>query len=158
MIGLDVKINKIEHEQNVINELIYNIIENSIETELLLKRLKQSVDKLKVSARDYDNERQRINPYIVKRVVAHIANGLNVSDAIILTAEEYRETVKRVEVLFEHQKVYMSALNLFAKKYMAEKLKKAGYKTKQVAKIIGVSENHIYKLLRCTNNFWLLSH
>lgn len=50
----------------------------------------------------------------------------------------------------------MSAVNLFAKRYTCEKLKKAGFTAKEIARVIGVSENHIYKILRCNVDFWFL--
>ena len=75
---------------------------------------------------------------------------------ITLTAEEYEVPEDKIRVLCGCQKRYMSAVNLYAKRYLCEKLKKRGMKTKEIAEIVGVSENHIYKLQKCNADFWFL--
>lgn len=158
MIDLKMNVKRMAEEKEIINETSEQILRRIGDTKNLFYQLDKHLDNFLKASCDYDSARQRVNPYIVKRVVSHISNGLNVSDAILLTADELGELSNRVEVLFHNQKIYMSALNLFAKKYMAERLKKSGYTTKKTAELIGVSENHVYKLLKCPNKFWELSH
>jgi len=103
-----------------------------------------------------NKEARQQNPYIVKRVIRYMAAGHAKPEAIILTALEFHTTVDRVKNVFWQQNRYMSAVNLFAKRYTCEKLKKAGFTAKEIARVIGVSENHIYKILRCNVDFWFL--
>lgn len=100
-------------------------------------------------------ERQQ-NPYIVKSVIKYMANGLNKTDAMILTALEFNTDVKRIENVFWTQNRYMTAVNLYAKRYTCEKLKKAGLTAKKISEILGISENHIYKLMKNNVDFWFL--
>lgn len=100
-------------------------------------------------------ERQQ-NPYIVKSVIKYMANGLNKTDAMILTALEFNTDVKRIENVFWPQNRYMTAVNLYAKRYTCEKLKKAGLTAKKISEILEISENHIYKLMKNNVDFWFL--
>lgn len=105
-----------------------------------------------------DNERsiRQQNPYIVKAVIKYMANGLNKSDAMLLVAKDFQTDIARVQAVYWSQNRYMSAVNLYAKRYTCEKLKKSGYTAKQIASVIGVSENHIFKLLKANPDFWFL--
>lgn len=105
----------------------------------------------------FEQKKRQQNPYIVKTVIKYLARGLNKEDAIILTAKDFKTDIDRVSTVFYAQNRYMSAVNLFAKRYTCEKLKKAGFTAKDIAKVIGVSENHIYKILRCNVDFWFLN-
>lgn len=134
-----------------------NIKQNIIDLRQILSDLTQNIDSLEKSTDEYNRECLKENPYIVKRVVRHIANGMNRHDAILLAAKELQVNTSRVEVLFSYQKKYMSALLLFSRKYTAEKMKVAGYTAKQISAVLGVSENHIYKLLKSVPNEWILS-
>jgi len=98
------------------------------------------------------------NPYIVKSVIKYMANGLNKSDAILLTAKQFNTDPRRVEVVYWGQARYMSAVNLYAKRYTCEKIKATGMTAKNIGKILGVSENHVFKLLRAQPNFWFLEY
>lgn len=95
------------------------------------------------------NRLEKQNPYIVKSVLKYIAAGYDKESAINLTAQDFGTTVFRVETIYQSSRRYMSAVNLYAKRYMCEKLRNAGFKIKEIAAILGVSENHIYKLLKC---------
>lgn len=134
-----------------------NINEKILKISTELKELEQLSSDLNCVATERNNSAIKRNPYIVKRVIKHIANGMCQRDAILLTADELNEPTSRVEVLFKDQKYFMSALLLFSKKYACERLKKAGYTAKEIGKVLGVSENHIYKLLKAVPNFWELS-
>lgn len=103
-----------------------------------------------------EQKKRQQNPYIVKTVIKYLARGLNKEDAIILTANDFETDIDRVSTIFWAQNRYMSAVNLFAKRYTCEKLKKAGFTAKEIARVIGVSENHIYKILCCNVDFWFL--
>lgn len=96
------------------------------------------------------------NPYIAKSIIKYMAQGLNKTDAIILTALDFDTDTKRVESIFWSQNRYMSAVNLYAKRYTCEKLKKAGLTAKKIAEILGISENHVYKLMKNNVDFWFL--
>ena len=133
-----------------------NINEKILKISTELKELEQLSSDLNCVATERNNSVVKRNPYIVKRVIKHIANGMCQRDAILLTADELNEPTSRVEVLFKDQKYFMSALLLFSK-YACERLKKAGYTAKEIGKVLGVSENHIYKLLKAVPNFWGLS-
>ncbi len=104
-----------------------------------------------------DNKALKENPYILKRILKHIANGLAPSTACDLTAAELNITTSRAEILLSSQKMYFSALNLYARRFTALRLKKAGFKNADISKIIGVSPNHVYKLLESQVNLWVLS-
>lgn len=131
-----------------------NINKKTIKISAEIKELEQLSSELNNTAAEHNREAIKRNPYIVKRVIKHIANGMCQRDAILLTADELGEPTSRVEVLFKDQKYFMSALLLFSKKYACERLKKAGYTAKEIGKVLGVSENHIYKLLKAVPNFW----
>lgn len=96
------------------------------------------------------------NPFIIKSVIKNMANGLNKDDAIILTALDFNTSIERVKTIFWQQNRYMSAVNLYAKRYLCEKLRKSGFKAKEIAYILGISENHVFKLLRSNIDFWFL--
>jgi predicted regulator of amino acid metabolism with ACT domain len=113
--------------------------------------------KLYNSIYEYDCKAQKENPYIIKRIIKHVADGLDAKQAIFLAADELNISTERAKILLQTQKCYLSALNLYAKKYMVEKLKKAGLSVSDIAKMTGVSKNHVYKLLKCKANLWILS-
>lgn len=125
-----------------------------------LKEITQQIELDLSSLHQYTiNEENRLrlqNPYIVKSVIKYMANGLNKTDAMLLTAQDFETNVNRVEAVYWAQGRYMSAINLYAKRYTCEKLKNNGFTAKQIAKILGVSENHIFKLLKANVNFWFL--
>ena len=126
---------------------------------IIINSTNQIIDLLRLEhAKNKQIERQerRKNPYIVKSIIKYMASGLSRENAFIKTALDYQTDVNRIKAIFFEQNRYMSAINLFAKRYACEKLKQAGFKAKEIAKIIGVSENHIYKLLRCKIDFWFL--
>jgi len=101
-------------------------------------------------------EARRYHPYIVKSVIKYMAQGLNKTDAIIITALDFDTDIKRVETIFWFQNRYMTAVNLYAKRYACEKLKKAGLTAKKTAEILGISENHVYKLMKNNVDFWFM--
>lgn len=86
------------------------------------------------------------NPYIVKSIIKYLAQGLDLYNAKILTALDFDETPSRVDVIYNSQRHYLSAIKLYARRYLCIKLKKNGFKTKEIAKILNVSENYVYKL------------
>lgn len=141
-----------------LDDIKSNIDEQIINISKTFKELSYLVKELNTTSKEYNRECMKRNPYIVKRVIKHIANGMSKQDAILLTADELGENTSRVKVLFSHQKAYMSALHLFARKYAAEQMKKAGFKTKTVAKTLGISENHVYKLVKSVPNEWILDN
>lgn len=134
-----------------INKIHNDIIQN-------VDCIKNSVDDLKKIICEYDNKSIKKNPFIVKRVVKHLANGLSKHNAIALTATELNESTDRVSMLFSQQKTYMSALHLFSKKYLCEKMRNAGYSAKQISIVLNISENHVYKLLKSVPNEWILKN
>lgn len=106
--------------------------------------------------KECDNKSRLQNPYIVKSVIKYMANGLNKTDAVILTAQDFQTDIARIDVVYNGQKKYMSAVNLYAKRYLCEKLRQAGFIAKDIALVLGISENHVFKLLRCKADFWFL--
>lgn len=96
------------------------------------------------------------NPYIVKSVIKHLSSGLNLHDSMILTAENFSTSLERVETVYSQQKRYMSAVTLFARRFAVQKLIKSGFTKKEISKILGVSENHIYKMMKCVVDFWFM--
>lgn len=145
-------------EKNIVDNWIKEIDEETSNILSHVNTLNRVVNRLNEACRAESDLMTKKNPYIVKRVISHISNGMCRHEAIELTADELNEPVKRVQVLFWQQKNYMSALRLFARKYTAETLKKAGYKTKDIAGLLGVSENHVYKLLKSVPNEWILKN
>lgn len=137
-----------------------DVVDN-LETEM--KNIFEAVDNIKKSiqisldnTKTQNNKLKLQNPYIVKSVIKYMANGINQKDAIILTAMDFKTTTDRVDTIYWGQKRYMSAVNLFAKRYMCEKLKNANFKAKEIANILNISENHVFKLLKCKADFWFL--
>ena len=118
--------------------------------------VQKNLDLLYLYTSKNEHDKRKQNPYIVKTVIKHMANGMNKHDAIILASEELMIDIKRVESVYWQQNRYMSAINLFAKRYFCEKLKKAGFTAKEIAKLLGISENHVFKLMRSTIDFWFL--
>lgn len=137
---------------NNLVEKISNIQDYTNATCQELRKLNNIINSISAEA----NHAMRNNPYIVRCVIKHIANGLAVQDSIIATANELGEPIQRVNVLFEHTKIYHTALRLYSRRYMCAKLKETGYKTAQIAKIMGISTNHVYKLLKTDVNLWVL--
>lgn len=142
--------------------MIININEETgDQIEKNLKIISQSVDNIKsivniTHANMCEKEKQERlkNPYIVKSVLKYLASGLSEYNSILLTAEKFEITVERVKCVYSHQKKYRSAILLFAKRYLCMKLKQAGFIAKDIALVLNVSENHIYKLLDCNIDYW----
>lgn len=132
------------------------IADNARELNRLAKTIQTDLWRLHRHTIDQENKLHKQNPYIVKSVIKYLANGIDKENALLLTAADYDTDIKRVRYIFNQQSRYMTAINLFAKRYTCEKLKKAGYTAKQIAMVIGVSENHIFKLLRANVDFWFL--
>ena len=129
------------------------------EVELIKKSINKLIDLVQISnikTQQRDNKIRQQNPYIVKSVIKNMAKGLNMDDAITLAAEEFKTTSERIETLMWEQKRYHSAIRLYARRYLCEKLKEYGLKTKDIARIAGVSTNHVYKMLKANPDFWFL--
>lgn len=120
------------------------------------KSLHDASIKLKNSAALQDRIERKQNPYIVKSVIKYMASGMCKDDAILKTAEDYKTRESRVSVLLWQQKRYISAVNLYARRYLCEKLKKSGMSAPEISQILGVSTNHVYKLLKTNVDFWFL--
>lgn len=142
--------------------MIVKINEDTTEQiEKNLKILSNSVDNIKnlvhisyCSLLDKERKERLKNPYMVKNILKHLAMGMNEENAILLTAEKFDTTYERVSAVYSGQKKYKSAILLFAKKYLCMKLKQSGFLTREIAAILNVSENHIYKLLNCGIDYW----
>ena len=119
--------------------------------------LMRKMDKLNYARIEYDCKTKKQNPYIIKHVIKHVSNGLNINMAIDLTSDELGISTERIKIVMQTQRSYLTALNLYAKKYMAEKLKNTGLSVSEIAKLINVSQNHVYKLLNCRANLWELT-
>lgn len=141
MIGYDFDtiFSELQQEEEKILKAVDNFLKASKEIEIFLTK--------------QDSFSRRQNPAIVKSVIRYIASGYSQQDAITLTAKDFMTNSFRVETVFQTAKKHMSAVKLYAKKYTCEKLKKAGFTAKKIAGILGISENHVYKLLRCDINF-----
>lgn len=132
------------------------LTQNAHQLSKLSKLMQTDLYRLHAYTVAQENKLHKQNPYIVKSVIKYLANGIDKENALLLTAADYDTDIKCVRYVFSVQSRYMTAINLFAKRYTCEKLKKAGYTAKQIAQVIGVSENHIFKLLRANVDFWFL--
>lgn len=131
----------INARQNKIQKLFEDIcFENDV--------IKKNIEYL--CLHEYREERRthKKNPYIVKAVIKYMAQGNSYYDSVKMAAVDFETTEERVKILCCSHKFYLTAINLYARRYTAERLKKAGLKTKEIAKILGISENHVYKLLK----------
>ncbi len=139
-----------------LNEMKMKIHEHRRKLRNAVDCISGEIDRLAQFTFSEEKEARKLNPYLVKSVIKNMSRGMSKENAVIVTAMNYEQPIMRVSAVFSEQTRYMAAINLYAKRYTAEKLKKAGYKTKEIAQIIGVSENHIYKLLRAVPDFWFL--
>lgn len=115
----------------------------------LVDKLRTKMEQFKHHAEYTENCVRLENPYIVKAVLRHIAAGTDLYNSCLLVAKQFHTNEFRVRQLIQSHKKYMSAVNLYARRFCAEKLKNAGFSAKKIAEILGVSENHVYKLLKC---------
>lgn len=115
----------------------------------LVDKLRTKMEQFKDHVEYTENCVRLENPYIVKAVLRHIAAGTDLYNACLLVAKQFHTNEFRVRQLVQNHKKYMSAVNLYARRFCAEKLKNAGFSAKKIAEILGVSENHVYKLLKC---------
>lgn len=125
----------------------------------ILKSVDNIINNINISYQIEANavaKKRKQNPYIVKSVIKYMATGLSLDNAIIKTATRFETTTFRVKSIFWEQKRYMSAVKLYAKRFTCEKLKKHGMTAKQIANILDISENHVFKILRCNADFWFL--
>lgn len=120
-----------------------------------LKAVLDYVDQLSEITFKIENESRAENPHIVKRVIKYMAAGMTKDDAISATAADFETPIFRVNVIYQMNRHYMTALNLYAKKYMIEKLKNAGFSVRQMSEIIGISKPNIYKILKCPIDYRL---
>lgn len=114
----------------------------------LVDKLRKKMEQFKHQVELTENCIRFENPFIVKAVLRHIAAGTDLYNACLLVSKQFHTNEFRVRQLVQSQKKYMSAVNLYARRFCAEKLKKAGFSTKKIAEILGVSENHVYKMLK----------
>lgn len=145
------------NDSDEVKKIRENLQDNFYDLRKSVKNIEYSINSLYSYSIDQEKHIRQQNPYIVKSVIKYMANGLNKNDAMLLTANDFKTDIKRVSAVFFGQGRYMAAINLFAKRYTCEKLKNAGYTAKQIANVIGVSENHVFKLLRATVDFWFLN-
>lgn len=136
-------------------------IEEEIEKnkEIIINATNKIIDIIRIEERknkQIEAQERAKNPYIVKSIIKYMSQGISRENAYLKTAMDFKTDVNRVKNVFMLQNRYMSAINLYAKRYCCEKLKKSGYTAKEIGFILKVSENHIYKLLHCNVDFWFL--
>jgi len=131
-----------------IEELKYDLLlkADSIVNDVDVLRLK--VNDLSKAVYEYNSDALKQNPYIVKRIVKHIAEGYTVDNAVNLAADELQISTERAEAVFSNQKKHLSKIRLYARKYTAEKLKNAGYSAEKIAGILHISKSGVFKLLK----------
>lgn len=137
-------------------EKIKQLKEKIQDIEIELKNLKYQIEDFTADQQDQIRDRLANRPHLVKRVIKYMAEGLNKSDSILKTSIDYNVPLIWVSAAFAQQNRYMTAVNLYAKKYAAQKLKKYGLSNDVIAEILGVSKNHVYKLLKANIDFSLL--
>ena len=144
------KINDIK-EVNAIKEAIQAQKQEILQQ---FEQLEKKLDELSTITFKVENEYKAQNPLIVKRVIKYIVSGYTKPDAIRKTADDFDTPEFRVSVVYDQSKKYMTALNLYAKKYMIEKLKKSGFSARKMAEIVGISIQSIYKIIKCPVDMW----
>lgn len=113
-----------------------------------IKELSFIVGHLPEACQEHDRTERKNNPYIAKRVIKHLAEGLTLDESCCLAANELGETLERVEGVFDYHRCFATGLRLYSRKYAIDKLYSAGFTGAQIAKIIGISTAHVYKVLK----------
>lgn len=131
-----------------INDTVRDATELTMDIAREIKELSFIIGHLPETYQEYDSDKRKNNPYIVKRVIKHLAEGLSLNDSCCMTANELGETLARVEGVFDYHKCFATGLRLYSRKYAIDKLYAAGFTGAQIAKVIGISTPHVYKILK----------
>lgn len=130
----------------LINELLQQISELTGDIQLKNADIKDAARRLKYAAYEYDCAAVKLNPYLVKSVIKYIAKGFSEQNAVAITAKDFDLALARVESVYNSQKRYAAATKLYARKYCVKMLRQAGFKMRDIAKILKISEAHAYRL------------
>ena len=133
-------------DREYIDQLSKDIDDAAKDLKSRFQDLSDNLHHLKRAVYEYDSETQKQHPLIIKRVAKHIADGLTQLDAISQTAIDLKLPLERVEGIFSYQKKYTASLQLYARRYFVHHLKKRGYSSRDIAQIIGISLNSVYRL------------
>lgn len=135
---------------------VYNSIDEKIKNMRIplkdfiegFNNIDKELEKILTLQRFFTNKRSCNNAKLIKKIIYHIAKGVPEERAVDLSADELGYWDKEAYIIWcSSKKALKTGTLLFAKRYTACKLKKRGYKIKEIASILEVSENHVYKLL-----------
>lgn len=82
----------------------------------------------------------------MEKLVVYMNNGLTYHQAVQLICDNEKMDYLKASKFFEYSNGQRIATNTFAKFYCIKKLTKAGFKQKQIAEILGVCANTVYKI------------
>lgn len=87
------------------------------------------------------------NKEIIKTVAEYIADGFSTHEAIMFTAEDFDDTIFRVEVLWQAHRNSKKPIIEYSLKFAAIKLRDAGMLCTEICHILGISAPYLRKIL-----------
>lgn len=113
-----------------------------------LENIRLSVDdfrqqqKIKISAAMIEN------PKIAKMIYENIGCGYSPSESIVITALHFETSIERVRAVYTAHKNATAAAVSFAKNYLIHTLRGRGFKSNDIALILGVTKQTVYNYLK----------
>jgi hypothetical protein len=137
------------NEVNTILQIIQSYIEKNVwDIEKNLSTIKEQLNEIDLLRAHLIKKRKKDNASLVKRIIYYIAKGLPEQKAIAIASDEFCYWDKEATVIWQDSKKSLkTGTLLFAKRFTAVKMRKKGFKIKEIAGVLEVSENHVYKLL-----------
>lgn len=89
---------------------------------------------------------------IYRQIAAELSKGKNVYDALQKVAKENDISLEVARGALYYAENKKGMLERYAKHYTAVRLKKRGFRAKEIAEIIGCSEKYVYTLIRNFKN------
>ena len=133
---------------------VYNLFKELDAAKLAIDKAKNKISYQAEKINDLQTRNER-QPYfykfkIIKDILLLICRGYDELNAVNEVAELYKGILKRdsVHMLWRASRHDRNAINLYARAYMAKKMRSAGFKISEIAITMGLSRTSINKLLK----------
>lgn len=119
------------------------------------KNIVDCLENIRLSVEDYQKEENKKisaamveNPKIAKMIYENIACGYSASESIVITALAFDCSLARARAVYTAHKNATAAAVSFAKNYLIHTLRNRGFKSNDIAFILGVTKQTVYNYLK----------
>jgi hypothetical protein len=112
-----------------------------------IKKLERKI----ISYENRDERRCNFHGYkIVRDIMKNICAGIDEESALLCVHSDYSKVLKveHIKSIWNASRRQKNALNLYAKTYMAQKMKQSGFKVSEIADTMGISITSVANLLK----------